>query len=1153
MSGERAAKSKIPPSAASKVAAEPRKREASGKPAPVAAIGNLAAQAFFRPSSERGRKIGRPTDPEEREAESLASRALLAPIPDTPSAERKKSPSPPQVQGLGSATDLHPNLRAFYEPRLGRDLGDVRIHTGPEAGRAANALHARAFSIGSQIAFAPGRYVPDSSPGNRLLAHELAHITRGDSEVTIRTEPDPTAQQTVTPLQGTPVGPQKTNDPNAPVTKPEGQNEADPSSKSTIDPSTIDLRALSNADLITRNLEATDFIAKSAVSDAETEAWRQLQRELADERTRRIGLGFIFLAEQTDSSPAALYQMRSGSAVGTVEIVTADTAAAMGPPDISLGGGIMTLRQVRAYISTLGYQTVSGPSASEIIQTRQEIVERAMMADLRRPGTMPIQGGLGRRSFADVSLAGGYNPYGPGNGPGRLPLELGDGNFRGRVAEIGTGTDYRTGWGMGLRDYNKLPWTDVTGRSQMGNFPVLDFGAGSGAIPRILGIQPISVTSSGAADYAGRRNQYITKMEALLDVEGRRATPPAGVDLALQHVRQASGDPTLAAGTPSFQQAQSRYLPDTMFAVPDANVATLRNALSNPNAAPPGGTNRMIARGGGVQDLYAEALRASPIQITLRDGTTVTCSSLAELAARAPVRSSFSVPGSTISYPPDQRISTMEFSRALAELGKTAASRIVSISDAPAMAAAADAARLPKSGGSAPMETRILEIDSTDLGYISQRIGQGIADKRAPTALGSSMQWTTSAQSDPVLSAVRNLTGKPDLQRGTPEFEAARLEVLGNAKLAINADDVSALRAELGDESAWGGRLRSSFGAAMSDSPVAVSDPGGGTRLFRSPEELDAAKTSMTPEQYARARAQAQSLVADRVTGSGITTEQLVRLQKFRDDATDKLGDQANSALQPDVIAHVRLGSPLAAAESFGKGGLGGMIIGVVTTAGIMYIDSRQHPDWAKELAVAGAKDFAVSGSQSAAESQLTYYMAQRAISSGAPLSGLARFGARAGPAAIFAGGLEVYDISQEQREHSGVEVTSRVGRAVGIAVLSMEIGAAAGSIVPGPGTAAGAVVGFLVGAVAGGIAAYILENNVPGGAESWNAEAAANDARNAEALRQANAPRVEASFGETTSVTPVMSSADISNEEQAAIAQWATLLTIAQPELPPG
>lgn len=1100
-----------------------------------------------------------------------------------------------QRLGGGAGEPLPDGLLRAAEVSLAQPLGDVRLHRGAEAGEIAAASHAEALTWRNHVVVRPDRFSPQTPSGRTLIAHELVHVAQnaafGAEGARGLTSPGDTAETEAARLaplvlSGAPGAARPAVAPRAAVARqwdggggaegappayaPEPATTAAPPDASrtvppgagpqlnvTLDPALINARTLTNQELIARDVDASRFLASATVTNPETEAWRQLQREIGDERTRRIGLGFIFLAERSNASPAALYQMRGGPAPGTIEIVTMDGEAAMGAPDVTLTGGIMSQNQIRAYIATLGYRTITGPQAEGIIAGRAGLIQRAMEAEQRRGLNLPMQSGIGRTPFLDYRLAGGFDAYGGGRGPNGLPLRLSEANFRGRVGEIGMGSDWRTGWGGGLQDFNTTPWMDVTGRQQTGNFPVVDFGPGRGAAPRILDIQPISVTTSGAEDYATRQQQYTMKIEALLDVGGRRASAPANMDLVLQHLRQASGEASLVPGSAAHQQAQARYLPDTMFAVPDAQLAAVRDAIAHPNAAPPGGQTRMITRGEGMRSLYAEALRAAPVQLTLRDGSTVTCSSLAEIAARAPVRSAFTVSGSTLVYPEPQRISTVEFNRAMDVIGRTAASRIVASSTAPAMAAAADAARTPTGGPTIATPTRILEIDSPDLTYIGERIGQGLADARSGSAPGSGgTRWTTAAQADPVLSAVRAMTNNPNLQRGTPEFDAARQQALGNARLAINSDDVATFQRALTAEAAWDGRLRASFGAAMADNPIAVSDGSGGTRIFRSPEELDLARATMTPEQYNQARAQAQGLVAGRVMGSGVTTTQLNRLEGFRDTATIALGDQAHTVLQPDVLSHVRMGSTRASAGAFGRGGLGGMVIGVVTTAGTMYIDEREHPDWAQELALAGGRDFGLAGTQSAIESRLTFHMAQRAIASGAPLSGLSRFGARAGPAVVFASGLEIYNMTQERRAHSTVEGVTRVGRAMGIAIISMEIGAAAGSIVPGAGTAAGAVVGFIVGAAAGGVTAYILEDIVPGGAEDWNAAAVADEARQqreAEARRQAMAPQVVDSFGATTTLTPVMSSPDITSEEQAAIARWVTLLTMARREPPPG
>lgn len=65
--------------------------------------------------------------------------------------------------------------RSRFQPHFG-DLSEVRIHTDPEAAATARDLGANAVTIGNDIAFASGKYAPGSTEGQRLLAHELAHV-----------------------------------------------------------------------------------------------------------------------------------------------------------------------------------------------------------------------------------------------------------------------------------------------------------------------------------------------------------------------------------------------------------------------------------------------------------------------------------------------------------------------------------------------------------------------------------------------------------------------------------------------------------------------------------------------------------------------------------------------------------------------------------------------------------------------------------------------------------------------------------------------------------------------------------------------------------------------------------------------------------------
>jgi Domain of unknown function (DUF4157) len=65
-----------------------------------------------------------------------------------------------------------------HMPPLGtrHDFSRVRVHTGARAAESARAVNALAYTVGSDIVFAGGRYAPSTTSGQRLLAHELAHV-----------------------------------------------------------------------------------------------------------------------------------------------------------------------------------------------------------------------------------------------------------------------------------------------------------------------------------------------------------------------------------------------------------------------------------------------------------------------------------------------------------------------------------------------------------------------------------------------------------------------------------------------------------------------------------------------------------------------------------------------------------------------------------------------------------------------------------------------------------------------------------------------------------------------------------------------------------------------------------------------------------------
>lgn len=146
--------------------------------------------------------VGSPDDEYEREADRVAEEITLSEdasviqrkcarcsdeddeLPQT----KEASDSGPTI-ALGSRTQtaikgvlnspgqqLDAVTRSLMEPRFSHDFSRVRVHADARAAESAQAVNARAFTVGQKIVFGAGQYAPDTQAGRRLIAHELAHV-----------------------------------------------------------------------------------------------------------------------------------------------------------------------------------------------------------------------------------------------------------------------------------------------------------------------------------------------------------------------------------------------------------------------------------------------------------------------------------------------------------------------------------------------------------------------------------------------------------------------------------------------------------------------------------------------------------------------------------------------------------------------------------------------------------------------------------------------------------------------------------------------------------------------------------------------------------------------------------------------------------------
>jgi Domain of unknown function (DUF4157) len=184
-----------------------------------------------KPLSGPSLAVGSVSDPLEREADAVAEKVMRMPDP-SPVVRSASSSTGPQLQrecSCGGSCDkcqaeqdhekklqmkgarsgalgpteappiVHDVLRspgqpldsasrAFMEPRFGYDFGSIRIHTDPQAAQSAQAVQARAYTVGDHIVF-------DTTQSSResdltLLAHELSHsIQQGSGTLNLQRKP----------------------------------------------------------------------------------------------------------------------------------------------------------------------------------------------------------------------------------------------------------------------------------------------------------------------------------------------------------------------------------------------------------------------------------------------------------------------------------------------------------------------------------------------------------------------------------------------------------------------------------------------------------------------------------------------------------------------------------------------------------------------------------------------------------------------------------------------------------------------------------------------------------------------------------------------------------------------------------------------------
>jgi hypothetical protein len=82
------------------------------------------------------------------------------------------------LNSLSGGKALDEEERSFFEPRMGYNFRDVKIHSDSNAAKSSQSINALAYTSGNNIVFNQGQYNSGTDSGKRLIAHELTHVVQ---------------------------------------------------------------------------------------------------------------------------------------------------------------------------------------------------------------------------------------------------------------------------------------------------------------------------------------------------------------------------------------------------------------------------------------------------------------------------------------------------------------------------------------------------------------------------------------------------------------------------------------------------------------------------------------------------------------------------------------------------------------------------------------------------------------------------------------------------------------------------------------------------------------------------------------------------------------------------------------------------------------
>ncbi|MEO5641905.1 MAG: DUF4157 domain-containing protein [Bacteroidia bacterium] len=136
------------------------------KPAAMKADAQLAPDKKKKPAAMK--EDAQLAPDKKKKPAAMKEDAQLAP-------DKKKKPAAMKAEpGFTVQYKMPEHVQQKMENSMNADFSDVNIHVGSKA----SSVGALAYAQGNDIHFAQGKFNPESSSGQQLLGHELAHVVQ---------------------------------------------------------------------------------------------------------------------------------------------------------------------------------------------------------------------------------------------------------------------------------------------------------------------------------------------------------------------------------------------------------------------------------------------------------------------------------------------------------------------------------------------------------------------------------------------------------------------------------------------------------------------------------------------------------------------------------------------------------------------------------------------------------------------------------------------------------------------------------------------------------------------------------------------------------------------------------------------------------------